>query len=164
MVNAEQDFVIDYFMKNGGKQFLSPRPRAFDAPKSQQLHKFGAKMTGYSKPLILGIVQSYVEDYIDYCVFVELLRDMLAYDEQYIGTDWDSVDALAYAIMRIEDMKTRPRKSDSDEYDNEVAEWGFDSDGNAILVKAPALPSEIEKKKKLQKYEEGSGGFYQPPY
>lgn len=164
MVNAEQDFVIDYFMKNGGKQFLSPRPRAFDAPKSQQLHKFGAKMTGYSKPLILGIVQSYVEDYIDYCVFVELLRDMLAYDEQYIGTDWDSVDALAYAIMRIEDMKTRPRKSDSDEYDNEVAEWGFDSDGNAILVKAPALPSEIEKKKKLQKYEEGGGGFYQPPY
>ncbi len=164
MVNAEQDFVIDYFMKNGGKQFLSPRPRAFDAPKSQQLHKFGAKMTGYSKPLILGIVQSYVEDYIDYCVFVELLRDMLAYDEQYIGTDWDSVDALAYAIMRIEDMKTRPRKSDSDEYDNEVAEWGFDSDGNAILVKAPALPSEIEKKKKSQKYEEGGGGFYQPPY
>lgn len=164
MCNAEQDFVLDYYIKNGGKQFLSPRPRAFDSPKSQQLHKFGAKMTGYSKPLILGVVQSYVEDYVDFCVFVELLRDMLAYDEEYVGTDWDSVDALAYAIMRIEDMKTRPRKSDTEEYDNEMAVWKFDQDGNAILVSSPSLIPEEEKERKKGKLFEGEGGYYQPPY
>ena len=164
MCNAEQDFVIDYFMKNNGKQFLSQRPRAFDSPKSQQLHKYGAKMTGYSKPLILGVVQSYVEDYVEYCVFVELLRDMLAYDEEYIGTDWDSVDALAYAIMRIEDMKTRPRKSDTDYYDAEIPQWGFDQDGNAILTNAGALSGESNKEKKNNKLQEGGGGYYQPPY
>lgn len=164
MCNAEQDFVIDYYMKNNGKQFLSQRPRAFDAPKSQQLHKFGAKMTGYSKPLILGIVQSFIEDYVDYCVFIELLRDALAYDEEYIGTDWDSIDALAYAIMRIEDMKTRPRKSDVDDYDREVPQWKFDSDGNAILVNDTSFISSEEKERKKGRLHEGCGGFYQPPY
>ena len=163
MCNAEQDFVIDYYMKNGGKQYLSPRPRAFDSPKSQQVHKYGAKMTGYSKPLILGIVQSYVEDFVEYCVFVELLRDMLAYDEEYIGTDWDSVDALAYAIMRVEDMKTSPRKSSYDELYDEMPVWKFDSDGNAILASTPEVidDKKVTAKKKLY---EGSGGYYQPPY
>ena len=164
MCNAEQDFVIDYYTKNDGKRYLSPRPRAFDSPKSQQMHKYGAKMTGYSKPLILGVVQSYVEDDIDYCNFVELLRDLLAYDEEYVGTDWDSVDALAYAIMRIEDMKTRPRKSDDEESKDDIPRWGFDSDGNAILMNQQSLIREENKEKKRGRLEEGGGGFYQPPY
>ena len=163
MVNAEQDFVIDYFLKNDGKKYLSPRPKAFDSPKSQQMHKLGAKMTGYSKPMILGIVQSYVEDDIEYCNFVDLLRDLLAYDEEYVGTDWDSVDALAYAIMRVEDMKTRPRKSDDAE-DPALADakWIFDRDGNALLVDAPV--KEDETNKKNNRLTEGSGGYYQPEY
>ena len=163
MVNAEQDFVIDYFLKNDGKKYLSPRPKAFDSPKSQQMHKLGAKMTGYSKPMILGIVQSYVEDDIEYCNFVDLLRDLLAYDEEYVGTDWDSVDALAYAIMRVEDMKTRPRKSDDAE-DPALADakWIFDRDGNALLVDTPV--KEDETNKKNNRLTEGSGGYYQPEY
>lgn len=163
MVNAEQDFVIDYFLKNDGKKYLSPRPKAFDSPKSQQVHKLGAKMTGYSKPMILGVVQSYVEDDIEYCNFVDLLRDLLAYDEEYVGTDWDSVDALAYAIMRVEDMKTRPRKSDDAE-DSALADakWIFDKDGNALLVDTSV--KEDATNKKNNRLTEGSGGFYQPPY
>jgi hypothetical protein len=128
------------------------------------MHKYGAKMTGYSKPLILGVVQSYVEDDIDYCNFVELLRDLLAYDEEYVGTDWDSVDALAYAIMRIEDMKTRPRKSDDEESKDDIPRWGFDTDGNAILMNQASLIKEEDKIKKKGRLEEGGGGFYQPPY
>jgi len=89
---------------------------------------------------------------------------MLAYDEEYIGTDWDSVDALAYAIMRIEDMKTRPRKSDTDYYDAEIPQWGFDQDGNAILTNSGALSGESDKEKKNNKLQEGGGGYYQPPY
>jgi hypothetical protein len=156
MCNAEQDFVIDYYIKNGGKKFLSPRPKAFDSPKSEQRHKFGAKMTGYSKPLILGVVQSWVEDFVQFCFFVEMLRDLLAYDEEYIGTDWDSVDALAYSIMRIEDMRTRPRKGEglSDAAYAE-AKWRFDENGNAILVSVP----QIETKKEISRTLEGHGGW-----
>ena len=157
MCNAEQDFVIDYYMKNEGRSYLSPRPKAFDSPKSQQIHKFGAKMTGYSKPMILGVVQSWIEDFVQYCNFPQMLRDMLAYDEEYVGTDWDSVDALAYAKMRIEDMKTKPRKG-SDEIATEYDEpqWAFDENGNAIL-KEQADP--VIKKRKHNEMLEGKGGW-----
>jgi hypothetical protein len=155
MCNAEQDFVIDYYVKNEGRIYLSPRPRAFDSPKSQQIHKYGAKMTGYSKPMILGVVQSWVEDYVQFCNFPQMLHDLLAYDEEYIGTDWDSVDALAYAKMRIEDMRRHPRKaSDAIDPDYDEPEWDFDKDGNAIL-KNESVP----EKKKIDKKDlkEGEG-------
>lgn len=157
MCSAEQDFVIDYFVKNEGSRYLAKRPRTFDSPKSTQQHRFGAKMTGFSKPMILGLVQSWVEDYVQFCKFPPLLRDLLAYDEEYVGTDWDSVDALALAKMRMEDMKTKPRKSNDYEKDSGEAKWKFDEDGNAILISAPKQ----QVKTSLNKITEGEGGWVQ---
>jgi hypothetical protein len=161
MANAEQDFVIDYYVKNEGRIYLSPRPRQFDSPKSQQIHKHGAKMTGYSKPMILGVVQSWVEDFVQFCEFPPMLRDLLAYDEEYVGTDWDSVDALAYAIMRIEDMKRHPRKSSEYEHsENDEPEWKYDDEGNAILVEKPP----VEKRKPKSELMEGEGNWRSSNY
>jgi hypothetical protein len=161
MCNAEQDFVIDYYIKNGGARFLSPRPKAFDSPKSQQVHKIGAKMTGYSKELILGIVQTWVENYVFLCKFAAMLRDLLAYDEEYIGTDWDSVDALAYAQMRIEDMKVRPHKADYVDNSDAEPEWGKDENGNIVIRNREVLMEKpVEKKDKSgiwEKNDEYSG-------
>jgi len=158
MVNAEQDFVMEFYVKNEGRSYLSPRPKSFESKKSKQMHKYGAKMTLYSKPMILGLVRSMTEDYVSYYNFPEMLRDMLAYDEEYIGTDWDSVDALAYAKMRIVDMKTTPRAAPED-IDDAYAdpEWKFDKDGNASLVKEN--PEEIGTKPKKGKPLEGEGGW-----
>jgi len=158
MANAEQDFVIDYYVKNDGRIYLSPRPKSFESQKSQQLHKYGAKMTGYSKPMILGLVQSMIEDFIQFYNFPPMLRDMLAYDEEYIGTDWDSVDALAYAKMRIEDMKTRPRQAPDESDDTyDEPEWKYDKDGNAILVERE--PADRGSKPKKGTPLEGPGGW-----
>lgn len=157
MCSAEQDFVIDYFLKNGGNKFLSPRPRSFDSPNNEQSHNIGAKMTSHSKPMILGIVQSMIIDYVQYWMFPELLRDCLAYDEQYIGTDWDSVDAIALAKMRIEDMKSRPRKNNEEVDDvGDSPEWIFDEKGNAILKDVPEKTRKKQTKKELP---ESVGGW-----
>jgi hypothetical protein len=148
MINAEQDFVIDYFIKNGGTSYLSVRPKSFDAPKTKQVHKYGSKMTGFSKEMILGIVQTWVENYVDLCKFPELLRDLLAYDEEYIGTDWDSVDALANAVMRVEDMKTRPHRSDDFKERNTEPEWIVNQNGNIVLKQElpdPDIKEEVLK-------------------
>lgn len=150
MCSAEQDFVIDYFVKNGGTPYLSPRPKSFDSPRAQQVHKYGAKFTGYSKEMILGIVQTWVENYVDLCNFPAMLRDLLAYDEEYIGTDWDSVDALAYAIMRIEDMRTRPRRNDNDDDVSDEPIWGSDENGN-IVIKNPIPKQSKEETEKDEK-------------
>lgn len=161
MVNAEQDFVIDYFIKNGGTSYLSSRPKSFDAPRTKQVHKFGAKMTGFSKEMILGIVQTWVENYADLCMFPELLRDLLAYDEEYIGTDWDSVDALAYAIMRVEDMKTRPHRSDDFRESEVEPEWIVNQNGNIVLKRE--LP-DTDKREKILKNEDSVGRWAELDY
>jgi len=140
MCSAEQDFVIDYYKKNNGIKYLSPRPKSFDTKGSKQMHQYGAKMTSSSKPIILGIVQSWILDYVQYCQYVEMLKDFLAYDEEYIGTDWDSTDALALAKMRVEDMRTRPRRRQDDSEDQDRIEWFQDSEGN-ILIKESSLPT-----------------------
>lgn len=154
MHSAEYDLIIDYYIKNGGRKYLSPRPKAFDAPRSKMIHKYGAKFTGYSKPLVIPMVQTFIEDHIQFCTVLPLLYDMLAYDEENIGTDWDSVDALAYALMRIIDMKTRPRENIGDEHDDryDLVEWVKGSDGLMI----PKVKSGISKDpQKL----EGPGGW-----
>lgn len=134
MINAEQDFAIDYFIKNNGVKYLSPRPKSFDSPKSQQIHKYGAKMTGSSKPIVLGLLQTMVEDYCPYFFFPLLLRDLMGYDEVNVGEgDWDSADALALAKMRIVDMKTSPRTSEEVVAEDDEAEWTYDKRGNPVL-------------------------------
>jgi len=155
MCSAEQDFVIDYYTKNGGTRFLSPRPKSFDSKKGQQVHKYGAKMTGFSKEMILGLVQSMIEDYVHEWDFPQILRDALAYDEEYIGTDWDSIDAMAYAKMRIEDMKTRPRKSSDLEEAAPAIQWVPDERGNMILVRT----ERVEKNKDVNLSKETRGNW-----
>lgn len=110
MVSAEHDFIMDYFIKNGGQRYLAERPKSFDAPNSQPTNKYGYKMTGESKPRVLGHLQTLVDEHSEYIWFPYIIRDFLAYDEENIGTDWDIADAMALAYIRILDMKKRPKE------------------------------------------------------
>lgn len=155
MCNAEQEFVIDYYTKNGGRMYLAKRPKSFDSPNSKIRDVFGAKMTMHSKPLMLGIVQSLIESYVEHFYFRKILIDGLAYDEQNIGTDWDSIDATGLAAMRIWDMKSIPREIDHG-VETDYIEWVLDKDGNPIPT------SNMEDKSyygvKLGEYEGGWSG------
>jgi hypothetical protein len=109
MISAESDMVIQYYKDTGAKKYLSPRPKSFDSPDSKMLNDYGVKMTVYSKPRMMSILQSYVDDFIYLNAFKEITYDLISYDEENIGTDWDSADALAYAIIRIIDSRRRPK-------------------------------------------------------
>lgn len=113
MISAESDLVIDYFVKNGGKHLLAKRPRTFDAPNSELKHEFGVKMTSYSKPRMISVMQTVVEDNTLYNWFPELLKDLIAYDEENIGTDWDLADAYGIALTRIWDMRVIPEEKNA---------------------------------------------------
>jgi hypothetical protein len=116
-------------------------------------------MTGHSKEMILGLVQSMIEDYVHEWEFPQILRDALAYDEEYIGTDWDSIDAMAYAKMRIEDMKTRPRKSSDMDEDVPAIKWVPDAQGNMILVR-----TDIDSPKKNVNLQKESRDNWRPGF
>jgi hypothetical protein len=122
MISAESDMVISYYKDNLGVKFLSPRPKKLDAPKSKLAHQYGVKMTGYSKPHMIGYMQSWVVDYARYCPFRDLINELLAYDEENIGTDWDIADALGIMLCRINDMNRKPRAKQKDnEYRKNIA-------------------------------------------
>lgn len=135
MISAESDLVIGYFKQNNGKKFLSPRPKSFESQDSKQMHDFGAKMTTYSKPRMLGLLQSFVIDSISTCFFNILINNFLAYDYENIGTDWDDVDAVGLTLMRISDMKQKPEKlGDEESYEAEMGLGGFNLVNGEIVM------------------------------
>lgn len=107
MISAESDNVIKFFLENHGRKYLSPRPKSFDSPTSKVYYEYGAKMSSYSKPRMLGLMQSHIEDNAQYMYFRDLIIDHIAYDEERIGTDWDSADAEGLALIRIADLGNR---------------------------------------------------------
>lgn len=115
MISAESDVVIDFYKENLGKKYLAKRPRSLDAPKSKLLHVFGAKMTTFSKPVMVSKLQSWVMDNAYNCVFRVILVELIAYDEIEIGTDYDVGDALGLALIGLLDRKRRPKRLDKDD-------------------------------------------------
>jgi len=63
---------------------------------------------------MLSLLQSWVEDSADAIWFLAIINNLIAYDDQNIGTDYDNADAIGYGLMRIVDMKRDPREADKD--------------------------------------------------
>jgi hypothetical protein len=121
MLSAEHESCIDHFKKSGGESYLAYRPKALDSPKSKLVHKYGTKMTPYSKPRFLSIMQSYIEDYSDMIWFEELIDDYLTYDKENMGNDWDLADACGNALTSL--LKKSANGNSDDSYgDEEVDE------------------------------------------
>ena len=132
MISAEHDFCIDYFKKNGGRAYLAPRPRSFDSPNTEALYDYGAKFN-INKKRIVGIIQSWIEDYAAMCDSEILVRELIAFDEVNMGSDWDIVDALGYAKMRMIDRKAKPTNVEKTAQENQVIEWERTQDGHAVI-------------------------------
>lgn len=138
MISAESDMVIKYYKDNHGRRYLSPRPKSFDAPDSKQMHDFGAKMTTYSKPRMIGVLQTWVEDCVHECWFIEMIYDLIAYDDENIGTDYDSGDALGLSLMRIVDMRRDPTNMENKKkYIDELPDYALSSSGEIIITNLP---------------------------
>ena len=151
MIAAESELLIDYFIQKGCKKYLSPRPRNFDSPNSKQVHLYGVKVQS-RKDDLMGILQGYINDYCDLIFFPALLRDFLAYDEEFIGTDWDSVDALGCAMIRILDRKFSYKEEKKDKNKGRI-QWVKTKNGNFVPVE------NVTENKKDEAINEGSGGF-----
>jgi hypothetical protein len=153
MISAEYDSIIGFWKNNYGTRYLSSRPRSFESKKSQQEHKFGAKMTIHSKPLALGVAQTWILDNYQNIYFPALIRDFIAYDEEVVESDWDAADAVMLALMRIIDMKRNPRSIDDDMTSKygESPVYEMDKDGD-IIVKTE---SKVSGQEMIDEYAKG---------
>lgn len=117
MLSAEYDLIIKHFQAHGGKKYIAPRPRSFDSPNTKAEYKLGVKMNSYNKPLMVGLMQTDVEDNCEVIYFDELVDNLIAYDELNIGDDWDLGDAYGYALMRCVDMRISVKDDTNTESD-----------------------------------------------
>ena len=123
-------------------------------------------MTPFSKPRFLSMIQTYVEDYFDMIMFVEIIDDILAYDEENMGNDWDLTDALGNALTSV--MKKNSSGSyedeDDDEDDDDIKNenisdspvYYYDRNGKFVIDKTMMRNT----KHKKERSEEGWGNDY----
>jgi hypothetical protein len=156
MLSAESDSMIEYYQKNKCTHYLSTRPKRLESPTSQKVHPYGMKMDVGTKPRVLGLAQTWIEDNIQYCWYDAIVKDFLAYNTEHNDSDWDLADALMLALARIYDMKGAV-SSQKEELNSRytTTEWEMDERGNPKLKNDPAT-KEIDKT-----YKETKGGWVQ---
>lgn len=109
LIDIANGLIFQYFLDNGGEKYLAPRPKAFESKDSEQMHKFGVKLTHMNKPQLIALNQSWVNDFAVNCDFPHILTEINEYDVESVDSDWDLADAHMFALLRDIDLKKAPR-------------------------------------------------------
>jgi hypothetical protein len=108
MIDLGAALIMQYFKEKGCQKYLAKRPASFESEDSQQQHEFGFKFTGYSKPRMIALLQSYIAYHGQKIWFQPLIEDLLNYDVQAKDSDWDAADALGLALIRHTEINKKP--------------------------------------------------------
>lgn len=111
LIDVRCPMIIEYFKNNQGRKYLAKRPQSFESEYSEQMHEFGVAMTERSKPQMLAGVQTYVEDDCDKIWFPQVIAETADYDvtTKDVDSDWDTTDALGFALMQEKNLITLHR-------------------------------------------------------
>lgn len=132
MIDVGSPLIIRYFENNGGTKYLSPRPRSMESERSEQQHKYGMRFTNQNRPIVESMIQTYIIDEIDECVFPEMIRDFMEYEQSDSETDCDNHDAWGLCLSRERDIKADPidrTKIDEDD-PTQIVRREIDEEGN----------------------------------
>jgi len=136
LIDIDKPSIIEHFKNLGLKKYLARRPKSVESIYSKQIHEFGFKQTGHSKPQMMGLLQSWVLDHSYKCWFEQVINDLLSYDVEAKFSDWDSADALGIALIRDMDMKALPGDTDGAPVDisGDMPIYKEDANGNIVIV------------------------------
>jgi hypothetical protein len=156
LIDLANKLIFNYFIDRGYENVLAYRPKKYESPNSEQTHTYGVSLNNYSKPLMVGRMQTAVYDNCkDTIWFPELINQLQNYDEVEIGSDNDLADAYGIALMQDTSSELAPR--DSKDFMNDdvfsLPEWTTDANGNKV-VKTSIIQSlhdkkEVERLKKI---------------
>lgn len=137
--------VITWFQNRGMEQYLAYRPKKWESENSEQNHTWGISLNNYSKPKMLGEMQSAIDYFCDQIWFPELLNQLQNFDIAYIGSDNDLGDAYGMALLQdgAEEIAPRDTKTWSDKEMYELGgEWKTDKNGDIIPVEPTPFKGE----------------------
>lgn len=127
--DVASDAIMKHFEVAGCYQYLADRPKKFESLTSEQMHPKWVRLTTYSRPLMIGLMQTHVVDHCDKIDFPELLNQVGNYDEIEIGSDNDLADAYGIALMQDISCEIAPRDNEAndipDRYDLPVFKDGM---------------------------------------
>lgn len=108
LVDVRNPLIIKFFKDNFGNRFLAKRPQSIESEHSEQVHEFGVSLNSYSKPLMIGALQSWILDNSTNMWFPHHISEAQDYDVKQKDSDWDALDSLGLCL--IQDMEMRNKK------------------------------------------------------
>lgn len=138
LVDVGAGVIMQYFNDNGCWRYLADRPRKFESENSDQSHEKGVRLTNFSRPRMVGLMQAHIEDYCHDIWFPELINQLGNYDEVEIGSDNDLADAYGIALMQDISCDVRPRDDNDTQYDKrfEITQYIATADGGLVPKRA----------------------------
>ena len=106
------DAVMKHFELFGCYGLLADRPKKFETLISDQSHAKWVRLTDYSKPKMIGLMQFHVNNHCDKIWFPELLSQIITYDEGAKDSDNDLADAYGIALMQDISFDVAPRDTE----------------------------------------------------
>jgi hypothetical protein len=124
------DNIMKHFEVAGCYQYLAERPKKFEALNSEQMHPKWFRLTTYSKPLMIGLMQYHLNNHYDKIPFPKLLNEIADYDEVAKESDNDLADAYGLALVQDVSFEISPRDNSEIQVNNRFDLPQFVSDGN----------------------------------
>jgi len=131
--DVASDTIIKHFEISGCYKYLADRPKKFESEGSTQSHDKWVRLTDYSRPRMIGLMQSHVNDYCDQIDFPELLDQLGNYDEVAKDSDNDLADAFGIALMQDISCDIKPKDQSENKIQNRFDLPQFEDDGNGGL-------------------------------
>jgi hypothetical protein len=139
--------IISWYKNSGCSKYLAHRPTKFESENTEQSSEYWFRLTNYSRPLMVGAMQTSIHDYCQNIWFPELINQLGNFDEVEIGSDNDLADAYGIAIVQSISVVAAPRDDNTKESEDpfSLGNWITDKNGNVIPAgdfKRPTNPEE----------------------
>jgi len=133
LIDIANGVILTHFENAGLRHYLADRPRKFESEKSEQSHEKGVRLTGFSKPRMVSLMETHIEDYGHLIWFPALISELGNYDEVEIGSDNDLADAYGIALMQDISCEIRPKNTEENVVKNRFELTQFEDDGKGGL-------------------------------
>jgi len=133
LIDVANGVIFNHYENAGLKHYLADRPRKFESEKSDQSHEKGVRLTGFSKPRMVSLMESHIEDHGDKIWFGHLINELGNYDEVEIGSDNDLADAYGIALMQDISCDIKPKNMEENVVKDKYQLTQFEPDGNGGL-------------------------------
>lgn len=134
LIDVANGGIFNYFKDNGCQKYLARRPVKFESEGSQQVAEFGVRLTNFSRPRMVGLMQTHIVDHCQDIWFPELIHQLGNYDEIEVGSDNDLADAYGIALMQDVSCEVKPfdMEDDSQEDRWKLPEFGTNRFGDIV--------------------------------